>query len=300
MELRHLRYFVAVAEERSFRRASLRLHISQPPLSRQIRELEAQIGVQLFKRTPAGIELTAAGGVFLEEARRALRASDDAIRKARRAAGGETGHIEIAYFGSVIFDIIPQLIATFRRRHPSVTIGLSNLPKDKQISALRGGWLDVGFARFYRNERDIASELVLNEPIVLAVHSANQLATRQNVTLSMLKDEPMVLFPRSSRPNFADEVVKFCDQAGFSPHLVQQAEDLVACLALVSAQVGVALVPGSAVKVQSPGVRFVRITRPSLTSKLTCVYRRDSDNPLLSTFLEVAGEMNHSQRRSRS
>jgi LysR family transcriptional regulator, benzoate and cis,cis-muconate-responsive activator of ben and cat genes len=125
MELRHLRYFATIAEERSFRRASLRLHVSQPPLSRMIRQLEDEIGVQLFDRTTSGVELTGAGAVFLEDARKALRLANDAVEKSRRAARGELGNLEVAYNGSVIFGLIPELVGAYRDLQPRVTVRLS-------------------------------------------------------------------------------------------------------------------------------------------------------------------------------
>lgn len=287
MELRHLRYFVAVAEERSFRRASMQLHISQPPLSRMIGQLEAQVGVQLLERTARGVELTAAGHIFLEEARRALRVVSDAVDRSRRAARGEFGHLEIAYYGSPIFGVLPRIVAAFRELNPQVTVDLYNLPKDKQIQALRDGWLDIGFARQYPNEPDVVCEEVVREPIVLATASSNPLAKRAVVPVVALREESMVVFPRTSRPSFADEVLRICEQSGFAPLIAKEAEDLLACLALVSAGFGVALVPISAMCIQLPQVSFVRLIRPKPTSSVYCAYRKDDLNPSLSRFLDL-------------
>jgi LysR family transcriptional regulator, benzoate and cis,cis-muconate-responsive activator of ben and cat genes len=287
MELRHLRYFATIAEERSFRRASLRLHVSQPPLSRMIRQLEDEIGVQLFDRTTSGVELTGAGAVFLEDARKALRLANDAVEKSRRAARGELGNLEVAYNGSVIFGLIPELVGAYRDLQPRVTVRLSNLPKDRQILALRDGWLDIGFARYYRNEPDIASEAVMHEPVVLAVPATGALARQISLPLAAVRDEPMIVFPGSPRPSYADEVVRFCADAGFSPNIVHEAEDLTGCLALVSGGLGIAPVPASAMNIHLPRVAFVRLTRPEPRSGLYCVYRRDDQRPLLQQFLEV-------------
>jgi DNA-binding transcriptional LysR family regulator len=245
------------------------------------------VGVRLFERTAGGIEVTDAGAVFLEEARRALRIAEDAVEKSRRAARGETGHLEIAYYGSVVFDVIPQLIGAFRRSEHGVSLGLSSLSKDKQIRALRDGWLDIGFARFYRSEPDIATELVMRESVVLAVNAAHGFAAKANVPVTALRDEPLIVFPRSPRPSFADEIMRFCDQAGFSPNIVQETEDLVACLALVSAGVGLAPVPASAANVHLPHVRFIQIVEPMPTSSLLCVYRKDDQRAQLAAFLRT-------------
>ncbi|PND29738.1 LysR family transcriptional regulator [Achromobacter pulmonis] len=292
MELRHLRYFVTVAEERSFRRASLRLHISQPPLSRLIKQLEEQVGAQLFDRTTTGVELTAAGEVFLEGANKALRITSDAVERSRRAAKGDFGHLEVAYYGSVIFGTIPHLIGAYRDAQPRVTVRLSHMTKDWQIRALRDGWLDIGFARYYRDEPDIASEVVVSEPVVLAVPSTHPLANRTVVPMSALRDECMIVYPAASRPSFADEVMLFCDQAGFTPRIVQETEDPMACLALVSGGVGIALVPISTVNIRLPRVAFLKVTDPEPTSSLCCVYRRNDQRPLLSGFLAVVRALN--------
>ena len=287
MELRHLRYFVAVAEEHSFRRASTRLHISQPPLSRMIGQLEEQVGVKLLERTARGVELTDAGTAFLEDARRALRVVNDAVERSRRAARGEFGHLEIAYYGSSIFRVIPQLITEFGKSQPQVTVDLHNLPKDRQIRALRDGWLDIGFSRQYRNEPDIECEEVIREPVVIAVASSNALARRTTLPMAVLRDEPLVIFPAMSRPSFADEVLRFCEEAGFTPNIVKETEDLMACLTLVSAGVGLALVPISAMSIHLPEVSFVKVVKPIPTSSVYCAYRRDEHNASLPGLLKL-------------
>jgi DNA-binding transcriptional LysR family regulator len=287
LELRHLRYFVAVAEEHSFRRASARLHISQPPLSRMIGQLEEQVGVRLLERTARGVELTDAGTAFLEDARRALRVVNDAVERSRRAARGELGHLEIAYYGSTIFRVLPQLVTEFGKLQPQVTVDLHNLPKDRQIRGLRDGWLDIGFARQYRNEPDIECEEVLCEPVVLAVASSNPIAKRTTLPMVALRDEPMVVFPGMSRPSFADEVLRFCEAAGFAPNIVKEAEDLMACLTLVSAGIGLALVPISAMSIQLPQVSFVKVVKPKPTSSVYCVYRKNEQNSSLPGFLNL-------------
>ncbi|WP_309491443.1 LysR substrate-binding domain-containing protein [Trinickia mobilis] len=243
--------------------------------------------MQLFERTPRGVELTDAGATFLEEARRALRVVNDAVERSRKAARGEFGHLEIAYYGSAIFRVLPQLVTEFGKQEPPVTVDLHNLPKDRQIRALRDGWLDIGFARHYRNEPDIACEEVYREPVVLAVASSDPIAKRTLLPMAALRDEPLVVFPSTSRPSFADEVLRFCEQAGFTPYIIKETEDLMACLTLVSAGIGLALVPVSAMSIHLPQVSFVKIVKPKPTSSLYCVYRRDEHNPSLSRFLNL-------------
>jgi DNA-binding transcriptional LysR family regulator len=252
-----------------------------------IGQLETQVGVQLLERTARGVELTAAGNIFLEEARRALRVVSDAVDRSRRAARGEFGHLEIAYYGSPIFGVLPRIVTAFRELNPQVTVDLHHLPKDKQIRALRDGWLDIGFARQYPNEPDVSCEEVVREPIVLAAASSHRLAKRAEVPVVALREENLVVFPGTSRPSFADEVLRICEQAGFTPRIVKEAEDLMACLTLVSAGFGVALVPLSAMSIQLPQVSFVKLIRPKPTSSVYCAYRKDGLNPSLSPFLEL-------------
>jgi DNA-binding transcriptional LysR family regulator len=252
-----------------------------------IGQLEEQVGVQLLERTARGVELTDAGAAFLEDARRALRVVNDAVERSRRAARGEFGQLEIAYYGSAIFHVLPKLITEFGKLRPQVTVDLHNLPKDRQIRALRDGWLDIGFARQYRNEPDIECEEVVREPVVLAVASSNPLARRAGLPITALRDEPMVVFPGMSRPSFADEVIRFCEEAGFAPNVVRETEDLMACLTLVSAGIGVALVPISAMSIHLPEVSFVKAVKPKLTSSVYCVYRKNEQNPSLPGFLNL-------------
>jgi LysR family transcriptional regulator, benzoate and cis,cis-muconate-responsive activator of ben and cat genes len=252
-----------------------------------IGQLEEQVGVQLFERTSRGVELTGAGATLLEEARKALRIVNDAVERSRKAARGEFGHLVIAYYGSAIFRVLPQLLTEFRKLEPQVTVDLYNLPKDRQVRALRDGWLDVGFARHYRKEPDIAYEEVFRAPVVLAVVSSNPIARRTVLPMAALRDEPMVVFPSTSRPSFADEVVRYCEQAGFVPNIIKETEDLLACLTLVSAGIGLALVPISAMSIHMPQVSFVKVIKPKPTSSLDCVYRRDEHNSCLSRFLNL-------------
>lgn len=256
-----------------------------------IGQLERHVGVQLFERTSAGVELTDAGRTLLEEARKALRIVNDGVERSRKAARGEFGHLTIGYYGSAIFRVLPQLVARFRKLEPQVTLDLYNLPKDHQIRALRDGWLDVGFARHYRKELDITCEEVFREPVVLAVASSNPLAKRTGLPMAALRHEPMIVFPSTSRPSFADEVLRFCEGAGFVPHIIKETEDLLACLALVSAGIGLALVPISAMSIQMPNVTFVRVVRPKPTSSLYCVYRNDLQDACLSRFLSLIGPL---------
>jgi DNA-binding transcriptional LysR family regulator len=289
MELRHLRYFIAVAEERHFGRAARALHIAQPPLSRQIQALEAEIGFALFDRSRRKVELTPGGGALLEHARRVLQALDFGVREARRAANGETGHIAIGYPSSVAFSGLPELILAFRARSPGVEVALRELSPKEQIDALKGGVIDVGFLRGPVDEPEVASRVVRREPLFAALPAQHRLAGRSRVALAELAREPFVSFPRSRGPAFYDSLMRLCHAAGFAPHVVQEAPQLD-LVSLVAAGFGVALMPGSVRNQRRPGVVFLPVEGAPVT-ELCVAWREVDGSPVVRDFLEVLREV---------
>ena len=227
MDLRHLRYFVAVAEEKNIGRAAVRLHISQPPLTRQIQQLEEDLGVQLFNRTPRGMELTPAGELLLDEARNIRSVVEQATERTQRAGQGKLGRLDIAVFGSGILDAIPKLLLTFSRAFPDVKVVLHNMNKEAQIQALRQKRIDAGFNRFISPLNDIANEVVTTERLLLAVNEASPLAHQASIPLRALADYPLIVFPSGPRPSFVDNVMSLCQQAGFTPNVAQEVGDTV-------------------------------------------------------------------------
>ena len=199
MDLRHLRYFIAVAEEENIGRAAARLHISQPPLTRQIQQLEEELGVRLFNRTPKGMELTQAGELFLDEARNIRAVVEQATERTQRAGQGKLGRLDVAIFGSGILDAIPKLLLAFRNDYPEVKIVLHTMTKAEQIEALRQRRITVGFNRMLAPLPDLATELVATEPLLLAVNEAHPLAREKSVSFPLLAKHPMVLFPTGAR-----------------------------------------------------------------------------------------------------
>ncbi|EIK53329.1 LysR family transcriptional regulator [Stutzerimonas stutzeri TS44] len=219
MELRHLRYFIAVAEERNIGRAAARLHISQPPLTRQIQQLEEQLGVQLFNRTPRGMELTPAGELLLDEAKNINAVIEQATERTQRAGQGKFGRLDVAIFGSAILDTIPRLLADFRNAYPDVKVVLHSMHKDEQLEALRQRRISVGFNRMLTPSPDFAAELVDTEPLLLALHEDDPLARQPRVDFRALGEQPLILFPTGGRPSFLDKVLGLCQQAGFVPSM---------------------------------------------------------------------------------
>lgn len=295
MELRHLRYFVCVADEQNIGRAALRLHISQPPLTRQIQQLEEQLGAQLFRRTSRGVELTHAGRVLYDDARNILALSDRAAERASKAAQGLLGRVDVAIFGSGIFGAIPQLLRRFREAYPEVNIVLHTMNKEEQLDALRHQRVTLAFNRLMRPVDGLVCETLLTEPLYVAMPSGDRLAARTAVAFSELEGQPLVLFPTGSRPSFIDRVHEMCRASGFTPQVAQEVGDVVHAIALVATGFGICLVPHSATAMAVPGVTYRPLHHPTQSRvDLCCIYRADDDSQILGALL---GSMRQSVTR---
>ncbi len=292
MELRHLRYFVAVAEELHFSRAAQRLHIAQPPLSQQIRNLETELGVQLLQRTKHRVQLTAAGQLFLEEARRTLSQAEQAIRTAQRASRGEIGRLVVGFLSSTAYNVFPEILRLFRERFPAVELVLHELNTVPQVQALHEGQIDVGFLHPPVNSGEALSlTTVFEEPLVLALPSNHALAAQPQIALAWLADAPFVLSPRHLGPGFYDQVISACQQAGFHPRVVQETNMAQTMVSLVAGGMGVALVPASLQNLQRTGVvyRVVQDLTPRVTT--AAIWRREDASLVLHAFLEGVREI---------
>jgi LysR family transcriptional regulator, benzoate and cis,cis-muconate-responsive activator of ben and cat genes len=288
VELRHLRYVVAVAEERNLSRAAVRLHLSQPPLTRQIRQLEAELGARLFERSARGVELTDAGRLFVDDARNILDTVARASQRARSAHEGQIGRLEVAVFGSVIFDRLPRLLAQFRAEHPGVELVFHTMNKGDQIEALRQGRIHAGFSRLTANYPDIATETLQHERLLVALPEKHPLLKRPRLTLKSLVDCPLVLFASGPRPNFTDLVFSLFERLGLRPTVGQTVEDAVTGVALVAAGFGACLVPESASYVQVPGVVFRPLGQTSnRLLDVNCIYRRDDRSSVTAAFVRT-------------
>lgn len=298
MELRHLRYFIAVAEEQNIGRAAARLHISQPPLTRQIQQLEEELGVQLFIRTPRGMELTSAGEQLLEEARNIRAVVEQATERTQRAGQGKLGRFDVGIFGSGILDIIPRLLAEFRSAFPDVKIVLHSLNKHEQIEALRQRRINVGFNRIITPLPDIDSELVTTESLLLAIHASHPLAALPVVPFAALAEHPLVMFPTGSRPGLIDKVMGLCQQVGFVPQVAQEVGDVVSAVALVANGFGACLVSESTSVMTLPGVVYRPLSGLPTNAHidLSCIFRSDDHSPILAAFLDVVRTYRNAQR----
>lgn len=297
MDLRHLKYFIAVAEERNIGRAAQRLHISQPPLTRQIHQLEEELNVQLLIRTPRGVELTHAGELFLEEARNIRSLVEQGIERTRRAGEGKLGRLDIGIFGTGIFGAIPELLQVFRSTHPDVQVILHTMSKEEQIEALRQKRITMGFNRVLAPLPDIESVLIIKEPLYLAVNEGHPLSQFDSVSFMELARHPLVLFPTGARPNFVDRVIELCRNMGFTPNISQMVGDTVTGVALVAGGFGVTVVPKSATSLNLPGVVY----RPffdslSATVDLSCIHRKNDQSPILQAFLTAVKTFREQRR----
>ncbi len=288
MELRHLRYFVAVAEELHFGRAAENLHIAQPPLSQQIQQLERELGFPLFLRAHRRVTLTAAGEVFLQDIRRCLGGIGQAVEAARRADRGETGRLAVGFSTSATFEFLPALLSRFRAACPDVELALYEMSAAEQIKALGDKRLDVGLARPSIAGAGLAVETVLWEPLVAALPEGHPLAARDVIALADLAGEPFVLSPGDPEPSYAAAVTALCAGAGFIPRVVQEAREMPTILSLVAAGLGVSLAPASARNLRRTGLVYRPLSDANARMGLVVAFRRQDPPPTLARFLEAA------------
>ena len=288
MELRHLRYFVAVAEELHFGRAADRLRIAQPPLSRQIRDLEREVGAALFERVPRGVELTPAGRAFLPEARLTLAQAERAQRTAQRAARGETGRLRVGFVEAATHSgILPDVLSFFRAHLPSVGLSLFELDPLQQADAFRDGRIDVGILHSPPLDaaRWLRVEPIYTEPVILALPKSHAGSIRSRPTLASLADEPFVSFPRVAAPEMYDDIIAACRAAGFSPRIVQEAAGWHTLASLVSAGVGVGFVPKSIAEFQQAGVVYRAVKDLDVEMSLAAVWKRAERSAVRERFV---------------
>ncbi|MFL5863196.1 MAG: LysR substrate-binding domain-containing protein [Solirubrobacteraceae bacterium] len=288
MELRQLRYFVAVAEELHFRRAAARLHISQPPLSQQISALETELGVRLLERTRRRVELTPAGDAFLRDARAMLAELDVAVSTARAIAAGQSGVLRVSFVGSALQSIVPAAVQRFRRARPGVEVELRERSTAEQLRGLSTGVVDVGLIRPpIESDEDLHAELVMSEHTIAAVPADHALAALRRIPLRRLAAEPLVLFPRRQAPGFHDLLIGRLAATGTTPHVVQYAPEMMTIIGLVAAGIGVSPVPASVSHLAIDGVAYRPLTGAPDT-ELVALTRAGDASPLARAFVADA------------
>lgn len=286
MDLRQLRYFVAVAEAGHIGRAAERLNLSQPPLTRQIHALEEELGTSLFRRTPRGMELTQAGAALLADARNIALLARQAGERAQRAGRGQIGQLDVGVFGSAMFDIVPRILARFGETHPAVKIVPHTAQAPQQVAALRQGRVAIVFERQVPREADIAVELVAREPIMLALPAGHRLARRKTVPVEALAAEALVV-QAGAASLLTNTALNLCRVHGFEPAMLHEVGDLVTGTLLVASGQALCLVPASMRNVHFPGVTYRPIrARCDAFMELHCFYLKNDNSPLLAAMLD--------------
>jgi DNA-binding transcriptional LysR family regulator len=290
MELRHIRYFLAVAQELNFTRAAALVHIGQPPLSQQIKDLEAEVGAQLFRRLAQGAELTVAGRAFLEQIEGVLPQVERAKVAAQRAARGEVGSLHVGFTSSSAFStVVPSAIRSFRRAYPEVDLSLEEAGTTRLTNGLLKGELDVVFLRPGATvSQDLQIRLLSEEPMLVALPTCHPAAAANEINLIDLRDEPFILFPRATGATLFDTIIAACRDAGFEPILGQSAPQIDSIVNLVAAELGVSLVPASMNQLQVSGVVYREIAGVAPVARLALAVRRGETSKVVRNFITQA------------
>ena len=290
MELRHLRYFDAVATELSFSRAADKLHIAQPPLSRQIRQLEDELGAELFDRSARPLALTPAGRYFHAQTVQLLARAAEAAQATRRIAKGGQGWFGIGFVPSTLYGFLPDVIRRFREAYPKVEVGLSELTTVKQHEALKAGHIDVGFGRLELADTALNSEIVARDPLVVALPARHHLLTHKRISLAKLAEEPLLLYPTQTRPSYADQVLAHFHARDLRPHVAQEANEMQTAIGLVAAGIGLTLVPAPVMSLQRQDVAYRPLRESGVDSPVVMSRRRGDHAPLLAAFCTLVAE----------
>jgi DNA-binding transcriptional LysR family regulator len=287
-ELRHLRYFVAVAEELNFSRAARRLQMAQPPLSVAIRQLEQELGTELFSRTSREVRLTEPGRVLLDGARRTLAEADRAVAAARRAGAGELGRVSVAFSWSARFETLPSIARAFRARRPDVELLAQEMWNSAMIPALRSGDVDIAVSLCPEPAPDLDDELLRTERLVALVASDHPAAQQQQIALGSLSGDALVLFPRELAPRLYDELLERCRLAGFEPRIRRDSLHAGWELGLLGDIPGVAIAPASVASELPEGIVAVALRDSVAPLETRLLWRRDGLGPAVDAFRSVA------------
>lgn len=297
MELRQLEYFVVVAEELNFSRAAERLHMTQPPLSTQIRALETEVGAVLFERSTRKVRLTEAGELFYASSRRLLSQLRDNVTQARSAASGKIGQLSLGFVPSATTELLPPIMRAFRAEYPGVRLVLHELRPEQQVQELRTGALDCGC--FYLPMDDqppfgdtgLASVPISQEPLVVALPSDHPLVARHRVSVASLSCEPFVMVAGHRGSGLRDAIVEQCRRGGVVPEVVQEAALVQTIAGLVASGVGVALLPASVRRLQQTGVTYRPLQEEPVEVRMGLVWLQESTSSVIKGFVTVARDV---------
>jgi DNA-binding transcriptional LysR family regulator len=291
MELRHLRYFIAVAEELSFTRAAARLHIGQPPLSHQIQQLESEVGAQLLERSKRWVRLTPAGQLFLEDARRVLALSEQAMQTARRAERGEAGELRVGFtYSTPLTPLFASVVNRYRQQYPGVTLTLHELPTVPQITAIAARELDLGLVRppEIALPDGISLTALRQDSLALVLPLAHPLAAKKTVSIGDLRDQPLVMYPRTTGTGIYPQIFRLCRAAGFQPSIAMEAGEASTIIGLVAAGCGISILPASFAIIHMAGVCYRTLDDPAAATTLLLAQRKEDHSPLVAAFVAIA------------
>lgn len=290
MELRQMRYFVAVAEELHFGRAAERTHVAQPALSKQVRNLERELGVELLDRSERRVKLTDAGSAFLQKAYSVLEGAEEAEAAAVRAARGEVGRLSLGFTGYTLYGVLPGAIRAFGERFPGVDLNVQEGCTRTLTEGLINGRFDVGLLHppvAEESEDVLALEAVASEPLIAALPEEHPLSGRAEITAAALADDPFVLCPRTNGPHHHDAIVAVCRAAGFSPRVANESGLPQTAIGLVAAGVGVSLVWESMGNLKRPGVAYAKLSGPTPRLVTAVAWRRGNPSAVAKAFVEI-------------
>ncbi|OMS44751.1 LysR family transcriptional regulator [Burkholderia pseudomallei] len=291
MELRQLRYFIAVAEEMNIMRAAQRLHMTQPPLSRQLQLIEDEIGLPLFERGARPLKLTDAGRVLYAQARRVLEQADELAPLTRRLAQAAE-RIVIGFVPSTLYGALPEVIRAFREAAPAVELSLIEMFTLEQLGALKGGRIDIGFGRLRFDDDRLVREVLVEERLIAALPDGHPLAAPDaSISLADIAGQTLIVYPSTPRPSFADQQLSALRDGGLAPAAVHEVRELQTALGLVAAQVGVSLVPESVEGVRVKGVAYRRLPEPVATSPIILSRRLHDESRATALFCSLAREL---------
>lgn len=290
MDLRQIRYYVAVATTRNFTRAAEQMHIAQPPLSRQIQQLEDELGVQLLQRNSRPVRLTEAGRLFYEQALQVLHRVDQMKNAARQVGRNQRQSISIAYVASTLYGGLPMLVRMFRKRYPDTDVHLVDMGSIQQIQELKSGRIDLGFGRIRSNDSSVARTVLREERLVLAIAPGSPLAADSGrIGLPALADQRLIIYPKDPRPSFADHVLGLLHDQGIQPAEVHEVRELQAALGLVAAEMGVCIMPAAA-RLRSDLV-YRLIDDERATSPIILSHRINDDSWYIAAIRQLIAEM---------
>jgi DNA-binding transcriptional LysR family regulator len=293
MELRHLRYFVAVAEELSFTRAAARLHIGQPPLSQQIQALEADIGARLFDRSKRRVMLTEAGRLFLADARRMLALSEQAKETARRAHVGEAGQLRVGFtFSTPFTSLFPKIVQRYRQQYPGVLLTFHEMTTLHQLAKIEARELDIGFVRpaAMALPDAVALTLLSSEPLRLVLQADTPLARQERIVVADLADQFFVVFPKDAGTGIYHQIIELCRKAGFAPRIAMEAGEPSTIIGLVAAGCGISLLPATFEGIHMEGVVYRPLDDPAATTSLLLARHAEGGGVLAQAFIALAQE----------